>query len=178
MSARRPGVDGATPERSFPPDPAREALKRAFGAFPTGVTVVATAGEAGPVGFTANSFTSVSLDPPLLLVCHGTHASSHAAFRAAGGFSVNVLAADQGDLARRFASRVPDRFEGVRWRSGAGGPLIDGTAAWFDCRTHSMHEAGDHTIMVGRVVDHGHEERDALAYWRGQFLSNIAAAIG
>ena len=171
----RPVAANEVVRAARPVDPAREALKRTFGAFPTGVTVVTTTGPDGPVGFTANSFTSVSLDPPLLLVCHGTHASSHPTFRAAGGFAVNILAADQEGLATRFASKVPDRFAGVDWRPGRGGPLLAETAAWLDCETHAMHEAGDHTIMVGRIRDHDARDVEALAYWRGRFLPGLGA---
>ena len=149
-------------------DPVR-ALKRTFGSYPTGVTIVTTMHEGQPIGFTANSFTSVSIDPPLLLVCHGSRASSHAAFRAAPGFAVNVLAAEQEALAMRFASRVEDRFAEVEWREGQGGPLIAGTTAWLDCAGEAMHEAGDHTIMIGRVLAHGATERPSLLYAGGRF---------
>ena len=149
-------------------DPIR-ALKRTFGAYPTGVTVVTTLHGGAPLGFTANSFTSVSLDPPLVLVCHGSYATSHAAFRDAGGFAVNILAGDQEALAMRFASRVDDRFAGIGWHAGEGGPILEGTAAWLDCAMHDAHAAGDHTILVGRVLDHADSGRDALLYSRGRF---------
>ena len=159
--------DTADPDRD---DPVR-ALKRTFGAYPTGVTVVTTMHDGAPLGFTANSFTSVSLDPPLVLVCHGSYATSHAAFRDAGGFAVNILAADQEALAMRFASRVEDRFAEIGWREGAGGALLDGAAAWLDCEMHATHEAGDHTILVGRVLDHHDSGRAGLLYSRGRFGS-------
>ena len=144
-------------------------LKRAFGAYPTGVTVVTTMAGGAPLGFTANSFTSVSIDPPLLLVCHGNAATSAPAFQGAEGFAVNVLAADQDALAMRFASRIDDRFGGVDWSKGRGGPLLSGTAAWFDCAMHAVHDAGDHAILVGHVLDHGVEERASLLYAGGKF---------
>ena len=156
----------------------QRSLKRAFGAYPTGVTVVTTMLGEVPLGFTANSFTSVSIDPPLLLVCHGASASSHAIFREAEGFAVNVLSADQADLALRFASRIEDRFEGTAWRTGRGGPILRGTAAWLDCAMHEVHEAGDHSILIGRVLAHETSERTPLLYSRGQFLPCPGPASG
>ena len=148
---------------------ARRALKRAFGAYPTGVTVVTTHGEGEPRGFTANSFTSVSIDPPLLLVCHDNDAGSAPVFRGARGFAVNVLAADQEALAMRFAGGEGDRFAGLECERGEGGPILPGVAAWLDCELEAIHPGGDHAILVGRVLRHRDEERDPLAYWRGRF---------
>ena len=149
---------------------AREAaLKRTFGTYPTGVTIVTTMDGDTPRGFTANSFTSVSIDPPLLLVCHGNSASSSKIFHEADAFGVNILASSQRDLAIRFASRIEDRFAGLDWRMGRGSPLLPYTAAWFDCAMHDKFSAGDHTILIGRVLDHGQSDRNALAYWKGQF---------
>ena len=144
-------------------------LKRAFGAYPTGVTVVTTHGRGDPRGFTANSFTSLSIDPPLLLVCHADKAGSAPTFRDAPGFTVNVLAADQEALAMRFAGGDGDRFAGLDCQAGTGGPILPGVAAWLDCTLHAIHPGGDHSILVGRVVGHHDAERDPLAYWRGRF---------
>ena len=148
---------------------AERALKRAFGAYPTGVTVVTTHGDGNARGFTANSFTSVSINPPLLLVCHDNRAGSAPVFRAAEGFTVNVLAADQEDVAMRFAGGEGDRFAGLGCEAGEGGPILPGVAAWLDCRTEAVHEGGDHAILIGRIVRHADAERDPLAYWRGRF---------
>lgn len=173
MTERRV-TEGATTPDDAEDQAARElALKRAFGAYPTGVTIVTTMDGDIPRGFTANSFTSVSIDPPLLLVCHGNAASSGEVFRSAGGFAVNILSGDQRDLAIRFASRVDDRFADLEWQSGQGGPLLPGTAAWFDCTMHDTFPAGDHTILVGRVLEHRANDRDALAYWKGNFLEGL-----
>ena len=129
-------------------------------------------GEGQAVGFTANSFTSVSLDPPLLLVCIANRSSSLDAFLAADGFSVNILSAAQEDLSRRFAAPGEDRFAGVAWRPGpAGNPVLSGCCGWFDCRSHKRVVAGDHTILIGKVVGFNHHPERALGYARGGYFS-------
>ena len=163
------GLAEPPPARPMLDGDGRKALKRAFGAYPTGVTVVTTHGDGAPRGFTANSFTSLSIDPPLLLVCHDDRANSAPVFRSAPGFTVNVLAADQEALAMRFAGGEGDRFAGLDCEPGEGGPILPGVAAWLDCATHAIHGGGDHSILVGRIVAHRDAERDPLAYWRGRF---------
>lgn len=156
----------------------KAALRDAFGAFATGVTVVtARTGDGRPVGFTANSFTSVSLDPPLLLICLGKSSSNHATFAGAQGFGVNILAADQADVSCRFAAPVADRFADLRWRPGAtGAPLLDGVAAWFDCALHQVVDAGDHIVLIGRITDLQRHERAPLIYLQGRYLAAPAPA--
>ena len=166
------GVEAGSPSVESEPDPTG-ALKRTFGTYPTGVTIVTTYGPDGPRGFTANSFTSVSIDPPLLLVCHSNHASSHGVFSSASGFVVNVLAAEQRELATRFASRIGDRFANLDFVDGHGGPIIPGAAAWLDCSMHDSHQAGDHSILIGRVITHRATTSDVLAYWRGSFVDGL-----
>ena len=148
------------------------ALRRAFGSFATGVTITTTLGPDGqPVGFTANSFASVSLDPPLLMVCLAETASSWPAFRDAGFFAVNILSEAQRDASTRFATRGVDKFAAVDWRQGqTGAPLIDDTVAWFDCRTEQIVPAGDHAILLGRVVDFGCSDGAPLGYCRGAYV--------
>jgi flavin reductase (DIM6/NTAB) family NADH-FMN oxidoreductase RutF len=148
------------------------ALRRAFGSFATGVTITTTLAPDGqPVGFTANSFASVSLDPPLLMVCLAETASSWPAFRDAGFFAVNVLSEAQREVSTRFATRGADKFGAVRWRAGVGGaPLIDDTVAWFDCRTERILPAGDHAILLGRVLDFGCSDGAPLGYCRGAYV--------
>jgi (E)-2-((N-methylformamido)methylene)succinate hydrolase len=149
------------------------AFRRALGSFLTGVTVVATIQEDGsPRGFTANSFTSVSLDPPLVLVCIAKTASSCPVFASAAHFSVNVLAEHQASISMLFASKAADKFAQAAWRRGpAGSPIIDGVGAWFDCYRHEVVDAGDHVILIGRVV--GFEERPAnpLGYCKGAHVT-------
>jgi flavin reductase (DIM6/NTAB) family NADH-FMN oxidoreductase RutF len=163
----------ARPGAGVPGDIAdKPALRRALGAFATGVTIVTTLapGTAEPVGFTANSFTSVSLDPPLLLVCLAHTAASYNAFRDAESFAVNVLAADQEETARRFATRGADKFGQTRWQSGLrGAPLIEGCLARFDCAMHQRVEAGDHDILMGRVIGFSRQQGQALLYHGGAF---------
>jgi flavin reductase (DIM6/NTAB) family NADH-FMN oxidoreductase RutF len=148
------------------------ALRRAFGAFATGVTVTTTLGEDGlPVGFTANAFASVSLDPPLLLVCLARDAAGRPSFERAGRFAVNVLAAEQRRLSTQFATRGADKFADVVWRAElTGAPVLSGSAAWFDCRTHEIVPAGDHLILIGRVAAFGDRDAAPLGYWRGAYV--------
>jgi flavin reductase (DIM6/NTAB) family NADH-FMN oxidoreductase RutF len=158
--------DGARPQIDT------AALRKALGAFPTGVTVVcARDGARAPVGFTANSFTSVSLDPPLVLVCVGHGSSSHAAFQRAGAFAVSVLAREQAAVARVFATPGAERFDSARWSAQAtGAPVVEAAAAWFDCVTHDRVAAGDHDILIGRVVAFGRRAAASpLAYAAGIF---------
>lgn len=130
------------------------ALRNAFGRFMTGVTVVTSrTAEGTPIGFTANSFTSVSLDPPLLLVCPGQHLSSYDDFLTAPHFGVSILAEGQEAIANRFASKNADRFGPQDWHKGAQDmPLIDGRAAGFVCDVFNRVPAGDHTVLMGRVI--------------------------
>jgi flavin reductase (DIM6/NTAB) family NADH-FMN oxidoreductase RutF len=149
------------------------ALRRAFGAFATGVTIVTTRdGGGAPVGFTANSFASVSLDPPLLLVCLASTASSYPAFRETEGFAVNILSAAQRGLSTAFATRGVDKFAGVDWTGRTtGAPVLDGAVAWFDCRMHEIVPAGDHVILIGRVVDFAANDSAPLGYCRGAYVT-------
>ena len=149
-----------------------EALRRALGAFATGVTIVTARDpqSAEPVGFTANSFTSVSLDPPLLLVCLAHTAASYATFRAADTFAVNVLSADQEETARLFATRGADKFGPTAWSEGRhGAPLIDGSLAIFDCDMHERVAVGDHDVLFGRVIGFCRQEGLALVFHGGTY---------
>jgi flavin reductase (DIM6/NTAB) family NADH-FMN oxidoreductase RutF/pimeloyl-ACP methyl ester carboxylesterase len=150
-----------------------KSFRRALGAFATGVTVVATTqGDGTPRGFTANSFTSVSLDPPLVLVCIAKSASSYEVFSQAPAFSINVLAEDQRETSGLFASKAADKFERAAWhRSAHDNPIIAGAAAWFDCRMHSLVDAGDHAILIGRVLDFGDTPANPLGYCRGAYVT-------
>jgi len=156
--------------------PSTTDLRQVMGRYPTGVTVVTTTGPDGrPLGFTANSFTSVSLDPALILLCVGHHAGCHDDFVGARHFAVNILAQGQHELARIFATKGQDRFAQAAWqRSAAGSPLLEATAAWLDCATHDVHTAGDHTILIGRVLGVGHSDRASLAFYAGGYASVCA----
>lgn len=153
--------------------PDKRALRKAFGSYMTGVTVVTTQKADGtPVGFTANSFTSVSLDPPLLLVCPGRFLSSFDNFATCSHFAVNVLSEGQEEVANTFAVFNGDRFARVSCiRDEMGSPLIRGALAQFSCSTHQSLEAGDHRILIGRVRSFEHTEGRGLGYAGGQFFS-------
>ena len=149
-----------------------KALRRAFGVYPTGVTVVTTLTDTGmPVGFTANSFTSVSLDPPLLLVCPSLSLGCLPAFSACTRFAVNILSDRQQDVAETFASYSGDRFARIDWHiDPLGVPIIDGGAAHFSCTVQDRHPAGDHIILLGRVEDWTRQDDGApLTYAGGRY---------
>nr|WP_201156434.1 flavin reductase family protein [Rhodobaculum claviforme] len=137
----------------FTPGPETARLLRdALGRFATGVTVVTVASDMGPVGITANSFTSVSLDPPLVLWCPARGSRRFAHFADAAHFSIHVLGADQMELSRRFASG-PGTFDAIpETLSPEGVPCLPGVLARFDCALHAAHDGGDHSIVVGRVL--------------------------
>lgn len=149
------------------------ALRGAFGSFMTGVTVVTALDEEGqPVGFTANSFSSVSLDPPLLLVCPGKFLSSYEVFAKCSHFAINILAEGQESVSNTFASFKGDRFAQVVHHADLNGvPLIDGAVAQFSCRTHEIVQAGDHCILIGQVQDFTQAQRPGLGYVGGQYFS-------
>jgi flavin reductase (DIM6/NTAB) family NADH-FMN oxidoreductase RutF len=148
-------------------------LRRAFGNFATGVTIVTTLDASGaPCGFTANSFTSVSIEPPLLLVNIARSAFGCDAFTQARGFAVNILAADQRDLSNRFARAGTDKFASLGFREATtGAPIIDGVVAWFDCEQFEQVEAGDHIILIGKVVQYSHNTHAPLGFCRGAYVS-------
>ena len=148
-------------------------LRNAFGTFMTGVTVVTTRETEGtPRGFTANSFTSVSLNPPMLSVCIGKSAESIDVFRQADGFAINILSESQSGTSSLFASKRADKFDITPWRDGPlGHPVLDGVCAWFDCSTERFIDAGDHVIMIGRVQDYEYNDKNGLGYVRGGYVS-------
>ncbi|MGF6471855.1 flavin reductase [Paraburkholderia youngii] len=148
-------------------------FRRALGAFVTGVTVVTTVqADGSPRGFTANSFTSVSLDPPLILVCVAKTAASYAVFSDTHRFAVSVLAEDQKHVSGVFASKAADKFAQVPWSTRkTGAPVMDGSAASFDCTTHQVVDAGDHIILIGRVVDFVQTNSSPLGYCRGAYVN-------
>ncbi|MGY0236640.1 flavin reductase family protein [Longispora urticae] len=143
--------------------------------FGTGVTVV-TAGRDNPHGMTANAFTSVSLEPPMVLVCVIRTAVMHQTVIDSGGFVVSVLAAQQEHVARYFASKSRPRdsseFAGLDWKPGrhTGAPVLGGNLAWLECELTAVYDGGDHSIFLGTVLDLGRGEgRDALLFLGGSF---------
>lgn len=158
----------------------RRAFRNALGCFATGVTIATTCDADGaPIGVTASSFNSVSLDPPLVLWSLAKSAQSRAAFRRSGHFAVHVLAASQEALSNRFARSGEDKFAGVDWRAGElGSPLLDEFAARFECRTRHEYEGGDHVILVGEVV--AFESRDVapLLFHGGRYAERRPRPAG
>ncbi|MBZ9657744.1 alpha/beta fold hydrolase [Mesorhizobium sp. ESP-6-4] len=148
-------------------------FRRALGSFLTGVTIVTTIDESGdPRGFTANSFTSVSLEPPLVLVCIAKKALGHQVFSTSRGFAVNILSEAQKSASGIFASKAADKFASVAWQSGqTGNPLIGGSVAVFDCGMEQLVDAGDHSILIGRVHDFSHNGAQPLGYCRGAYVT-------
>jgi flavin reductase (DIM6/NTAB) family NADH-FMN oxidoreductase RutF len=146
-------------------------FRQVLGHFCTGVAIVAGAVDGEPVGLTVQSFTSLSLDPPLVSIAVGRDSSTWPKLRTAESFSVNILSEAQEALCRRFATKGIDKFEGVGWRAGAtGSPILDDVLGWVDCRIEDEHEAGDHILVLARVVDLGiGEEGKPLLFYRGGF---------
>ena len=147
-------------------------LRDALGCFATGVTVITCFDDdGGPVGLTANSFTSLSLDPPLLLVCVAKAATSAAPLTAAPSFAVNVLQTGQQPASITFSTRVDDRFGSHEWSRGEfGAPVLMESLSVFECRRAAVHDGGDHWILVGEVVKASFESGlDPLLYFRGRY---------
>ncbi len=166
--AKLNGPDG----RNQPTTPIETAeFRRILGHWVTGVAVVAARRADGqPCGLTVNAFTSLSLGPPLVLVCIERSADSHDCIRDAGAFSVNVLAAADRALARRFATSGGSKFDGLDLgRGSSGAPILKRALAWVDCRLHAQHAGGDHSIFVGEVLDGGVSDGDPLVFHRGDY---------
>jgi flavin reductase (DIM6/NTAB) family NADH-FMN oxidoreductase RutF len=149
-----------------------EQLREAAGAFVTGVTIVTTSADDGQFGCTANAVASLSLEPPLMLVCLDRAANTHPRMLEATTFVINVIraGAENEQLARLFASKRDDKFADVPFRQGLGGaPILDAALAWLECELDRTYEGGDHTIFVGRVIDAAAEDGDPLIFHRGRF---------
>ena len=165
-----PSQDRAMPESQASFDVRR--LRDALGRFATGVSIVTSAAADGRyIGLTVNSFSSVSLDPPLVLWSLSSRSASLPCFKEASHFAIHVLSDRQRELAERFASNVRERFDGITVREGAGRtPLLDGCAARFNCKVVDIIEAGDHHIFLGEVVDlyDAEAESGSLLFYRGR----------
>jgi 3-hydroxy-9,10-secoandrosta-1,3,5(10)-triene-9,17-dione monooxygenase reductase component len=147
-------------------------FRQVLGHFPTGVTVITAAGVDGPAGMCVGSFASVSLDPPLVAFFAGKSSTSYPAIAAAGHYCVNILGDDQEEVARVFAGKGDDKYSGIGWRPSVatGAPVLNDVLAWIDCRIDAVHEAGDHWIVVGRVLDlEIGREGGPLVFFRGGF---------
>ena len=150
-------------------------LRNAFGSFATGVTVITTRGrDDRDYGLTANSFASVSLDPPLLLWCLGNETDCYEAFELAHHFAVHILAADQKTISNTFASKGADKFSGLEVSRGPDDiPLLQNFAARFICKTAYKYEGGDHIIHVGEVLDFSVVDTEPLVFHKGSY-ANLA----
>jgi flavin reductase (DIM6/NTAB) family NADH-FMN oxidoreductase RutF len=146
-------------------------FRQVLGHFPTGVTVVTTMSDGKPVGFAVGSFASLSLDPPQVLFCAGSHSSTWPKIQAAGRFCANILADDQEDICRVFASKADDKFAEIGWKhSGNGSPLINGALAYIDCTIADVVESGDHYVVIGAVNDLDvQHEGGPLVFFRGGY---------
>ena len=143
-----------------------------FSHFPTGVAVVTTMCETGPLGLTANALCSLSLDPLLVLVAFDNSARTLPFIQEHSRFGLNMLRADQGELSRRFASKLPEheKFDGVPYRLEDGLPVIDGALAWMTCDLRDLHPGGDHTIGIGAVREMAESASgDPLVWYRGDY---------
>ncbi|MGZ5403202.1 MAG: flavin reductase family protein [Nocardioides sp.] len=148
--------------------------REVLGHFATGVTVVTALSDGEPVGLTCQSFMAVSLDPPLVVFSPARTSRAWPLIQRSGAYCVNFLAADQVELSDQLAARGVDKFAGVTWRPSpeTGSPVLEGSLGYVDCRIHAVHEAGDHRLVVGRVVDLATTDvTEALTFYRGSYGS-------
>ncbi|MGO4257809.1 flavin reductase family protein [Marmoricola sp. RAF53] len=167
----------------IPDDPEAAARARKFrdvlGLFCSGVTVVTSVSDGQPVGMTCQSFSSVSLEPPLVMFSPAKTSRAWPLMQRAGYFCVNILSADQQDVSNGMATKGVDKFDGVEWRTAAtGAPLLDGVLGYVDCTVHQVIEAGDHYLVIGRVKElgfgdgsgrEGAESVDPLLFFKGKY---------
>jgi 3-hydroxy-9,10-secoandrosta-1,3,5(10)-triene-9,17-dione monooxygenase reductase component len=174
----------------IPDDPESAAAARRFrdvlGLFASGVTVVTSVSDGEPVGMTCQSFSSVSLEPPMVMFCPAKTSRAWPLMQRAGFFCVNILAADQAEVSNAMATKGSDKYDGIDWRpAGTGAPLLTGVVGYVDCTVHSVHEAGDHYVVLGRVrelgfgstTSEGRHDRSPLLYYRGAY-DTVAGSTG
>ena len=151
----------------------RNELRRVMGHFATGVTIITTVSKDGvPFGLTANAFTSVSLDPPLLLISVDKKAESFPHFEESKVFTVNILGDEQESLSRKFAVSGGDKFQGVAYRMGANGvAILEGTLAYLECKLYAVYDGGDHTLFLGEIEQAETREVKPLIFYRGGYRS-------
>jgi flavin reductase (DIM6/NTAB) family NADH-FMN oxidoreductase RutF len=153
-------------------------FRKALGCFASGVTVVTTLTPEGhePVGVTVSAFSSLSLEPPLVLFCLGSQNFHLESFRSFGHFGINVLAETQKDLSIRFAGKSPDKWQGVAWETwDSGVPLLAGCVANLECKLEAVQDGGDHQIVIGRVIRlKSSEGGSPLIYFRGAYMDLAA----
>ncbi len=148
------------------------ALRNAMGNFCTGVVIATGAVDGAPAGLAAQSFVSLSLDPPLIALCPGKNSSSWPKLRDSGSFCINILAADQKPVCDAMAQSGGDKFAQIAWRAGVtGSPILEGVVGYVDCDLEAEHDAGDHTIAIGRIRDFAilDENKGPLLFFRGGY---------
>ena len=168
------------PEAAVPPDTGRPAddaqaehFRQVLGHFCTGVTVITAIGDAGPAGFACQAFAALSLEPPLVLFCPSRSSLTWPVIARAGHFCANLLADEQQELARVFGTSGRDKFAGVPWSpSPSGAPVLDGALTWVECAVQTVHEAGDHYLVIGRVTALGEcRAGRPLLFYRGRYAA-------
>jgi flavin reductase (DIM6/NTAB) family NADH-FMN oxidoreductase RutF len=152
-------------------------LRRVMGHFATGVTVITTTDESGnPNGLTANAFMSLSLNPPLVLISVDKGATCYSCFALQNGFTVNFLSEDQEEISRRFATKGADKFADLKWHAGSNGAaIIDGALGFVECKITEAHDGGDHTIVVGEIVNVRATGDRPLLFFKGKYQRLPAA---
>ena len=163
----------ATPEpESTPAAVEPDVFRRAMSRLPTGVTVVTALGDGGPSGLTANAVLSLSLDPPLMLAALDRGSRTLRTVEEAGRFGVNVLAAEQAELARSFSTKreMQEKWDGVAWRERGGIPALDGIVVWVGCELRDVLGGGDHVIVTGAALDIAARDGDPLIFYRGAYM--------
>jgi 3-hydroxy-9,10-secoandrosta-1,3,5(10)-triene-9,17-dione monooxygenase reductase component len=144
--------------------------RQVMGQFLAGVTIITAAHEGGPVGMAVSSFTSLSMEPALVLFCPQKKSSTWSLVEAAGHYAVNILGAEHEQISRQMSSKADDKFAGIGWHTeSSGSPVLDEALGWIDCRTHAIHDGGDHWIVVGQILSLGWRDGAPLGYHRGSY---------
>ncbi|HEX2902323.1 MAG TPA: flavin reductase family protein [Jatrophihabitans sp.] len=159
--------------------PDADSFRHVLGHYPTGVAVITAQSPSGPVGLSMNSFTSLSLQPPLVLFCPAVSSSTWPLLRDAGQLAINVLSAGQEEVSRRFATPAADRFAGFDWSVGENGaPLLTDALGWLECRVQAEYPAGDHTVVIAEIQRVGVHDAIAepLVFFRGGYYAGVSAA--
>ncbi|HEX8095588.1 flavin reductase family protein [Jatrophihabitans sp.] len=171
------------PVTTFRPDlrgPDADLLRHVLGHYPTGVAVITAHTENGPVGMAMNSFTSLSLDPPLVLFCPAASSTTWPALREVGKVAINVLSAGQEGLSRKFATKAVDRFSDASWSVGENGaPLLHDALGWLECTVRSESPGGDHTVVIAEIerMNVHWEITEPLVFFRGRYYPGMTAAV-
>ena len=157
-----------------------DSFRHVLGHYPTGVAVITAQTASGPNGMAMNSFTSLSLQPPLVLFCPAESSRTWPLLRQAGAIAINVLSAGQEAVSRAFATRDVDRFAGLAWSLGSNGaPLLDDALGWLECTVQAEYPAGDHLVVIAAIDQMGvhHQIADPLVFFKGSYYAGITAAM-